>query len=135
MSAGVFRAETNKSIIDFIKDLGKSMAMQGFVIHNEEKTELVHHFGHHGLELAEGFDLNMVQVCSPKKSAQSMMENLERAVLLPKFIVVFSKTGKTQVRMLLLDRELVAELVDDTEFPAMNEAGSNSLITAIKEAL
>ena len=135
MSAGVFRAETNKSIIDFIKDLGKSMAMQGFVIHNEEKTELVHHFGHHGLELAEGFDLNMVQVCSPKKSAQSMMENLERAVLLPKFIVVFSKTGKTQVRMLLLDRELVAELVDDTEFPAMDEAGSNSLITAIKEAL
>lgn len=135
MSAGVFRAETNKSIIDFIKDLGKSMAMQGFVIHNEEKTELVHHFGHHGLELAEGFDLNMVQVCSPKKSAQSMMENLERAVLLPKFIVVFSKSGKTQVRMLLLDRELVAELVDDTEFPAMNEAGSNSLITAIKEAL
>ena len=135
MSAGVFRAETNKSIIDFIKDLGKSMAMQGFVIHNEEKTELVHHFGHHGLELAEGFDLNMVQVCSPKKSAQSMMENLERAVLLPKFIVVFSKSGKTQVRMLLLDRELVAELVDDTEFPAMNEAGANIVITAIKEAL
>lgn len=135
MSAGVFRAETNKSIIDFIKDLGKSMAMQGFVIHNEEKTELVHHFGHHGLELAEGFDLNMVQVCSPKKSAESMMENLERAVLLPKFIVVFSKAGKTQVRMLLLRRDLVAELFDDVEFPAMHEAASDSLIAAIKEAL
>ena len=135
MSAGVFRTETNKSIIDFIKDLGKSMAMQGFIIHNEEKTELVHHFGHHGLELAEGFDLNMVQVCSPKKSAQSMTENLERAVLLPKFIVVFSQSGKTQVRMLLLDQELVAELVDDAEFPVMHEAVSDSLISAIKEAL
>lgn len=135
MSAGVFRAETNKSIIDFIKDLGKSMAMQGFIIHNEEKTELVHHFGYHGLELAEGFDLNMVQVCSPKKSAQSMTENLERAVLLPKFIVVFSQSGKTQVRMLFLERGLVAELVDDVEFPAMHEAVSESLISAIKEAL
>jgi len=135
MSAGVFRAETNKSIIGFIKDLGKSMAMQGFIIHNEEKTELIHHFGHHGLELAEGFDLNMVQVCSPKKSAQSMTENLERAVLLPKFIVVFSKSGKTQVRMLLLGQELVAELVDDAEFPVMHEAVSDSLISAIEEAL
>ena len=135
MSAGVFRAETNKSIIDFIKDLGKSMAMQGFVIHNEEKTELVHHFGHHGLELAEGFDLNMVQVCSPKKSAESMTENLERAILLPKFIVVFSKAGRTQVRMLRLGQGIVAELVDDVEFPAINEAALDSLIAAIQEAL
>lgn len=45
------------------------------------------------------------------------MENLERAVLLPKYIVVFSKENKTQVRMLQFSNALVAELVDDAAFP------------------
>ena len=135
MSADVFHAETDKSIVDFIQELGKTMAMHGFMIHNDDKMEMVHHFGHHGVELAEGFDLRMVQICAPKKSARSLMENLERAVLLPKFIVVFSKNNKTQVRMLRIYRDLVAELVDDAEFPAMHEAVSDNLISAIEEAL
>ncbi|MCK5912383.1 MAG: DUF302 domain-containing protein, partial [Desulfuromusa sp.] len=131
----VFHAETDKSIVDFVKDLGKSMAMHGFVIHNDDKMEMVHHFGHHGAELAEGFDLCMVQICEPKRSAKSMMENLERAVLLPKFIIVFTENNRTQVRMLRLSQELIAELVADAEFPAMQQAISDSLITAIEEAL
>lgn len=135
MASDVFRAETDKSVSAFIKALGKTMALHGFIIHNEDRMEMIYHFGHHGVELAEGFDLNMVQVCSPKKSAQAMMENLERAVLLPKFIVVFTKDEKTQVRMLLLGRELVAELVDDAEFPALDEAEYSSLRLAIEEAL
>ncbi|MDA3902283.1 MAG: DUF302 domain-containing protein [Desulfuromusa sp.] len=135
MSADVFRAESDKSIVDFIKDLGKAMAVRGFLIHNDNKTEMVHHFGYHGVELAKGFDLRMVQVCAPKASAQSMTENLERAVILPKFIVVFSKNKKTQVRMLRIHRELVAELVDDAEFPAMHAAVCDSLTAAIEAAL
>lgn len=135
MSADVFHAETDKSIVGFIQDLGKTMAMQGFIIHNDDKMEMVHHFGHHGVELAEGFDLRMVQVCAPKKSAQSLMENLERAVLLPKFIVVFTKNNQTQVRMLRIYQDLVAELVDDVSFPAMHETVCDSLVSAIEEAL
>lgn len=135
MSSRVFRSETDKSIAVFISDLGKSMALRGFIIYNEDKMEMVHHFGHHGVELAEGFDLNMVQVCSPKKSALSMMENLERAVLLPKFIIVFSKAGKTQIRMLLLGQELVADLVDDEKFQALETDDYNNLLLAIEEAL
>lgn len=135
MSADVFHAETDKSIVGFIQDLGKTMAMQGFIIHNDDKMEMVHHFGHHGVELAEGFDLRMVQVCAPKKSAQSLMENFERAVLLPKFIVVFTKNNQTQVRMLRIYQDLVAELVDDVSFPAMHETVCDSLVSAIEEAL
>ena len=135
MSADVFHAETDKSIAFFVKDLGKSMAMHGFMIHNDDKMEMVHHFGHHGVELAEGFDLRMVQICAPKRSAESMMDNLERAVLLPKFIVVFTKNNRTQVRMLRISQELIAELVDDAEFPAVQQAISDSLIAAIEEAL
>ena len=135
MSADVFHVETEKSIAAFIKDLGKAMAMQGFMIHNDDRMEMVHHFGHHGVELAKGFDLHMVQICAPKKSAQSLMENLERAVLLPKYIVVFSKDNKTQVRMLRIFKDLVAELVDDAEFPVLHEAVCDSLISAIEDAL
>ena len=135
MSANVFQAETDKGIVDFVSDLGRSMAMNGFMIHNDDRMEMVHHFGHHGAELAEGFDLRMVQICAPKRSAKSMMENLERAVLLPKFIIVFTKNNRTQVRMLRLSHELIAELVDDAEFPAMQQAISDSLIVAIEEAL
>lgn len=135
MFADVFRTETEKSIVDFIKSLGKSMAMHGFIIHNEEKMEMVRHFGHQGVALADGFDLHMVQVCAPKKAAQSLTENLERAVFLPQFIIVFTKNKKTQVRMLRLGSELVAELVDDADFPEINEAVSDSLVSAITEAL
>ncbi|WP_321365931.1 DUF302 domain-containing protein [uncultured Desulfuromusa sp.] len=135
MTAEVFRAQTQKDIPSFIKDLGKAMAMQGFMIHNEDRMEMVHHFGHHGVELAEGFDLHMIQVCAPKKTAQSLMENLERAVLLPRYIVVFSKENKTQVRMLQFSNELVAELVDDEQFPEVHMAMCDALILAIKDVL
>jgi len=76
-----------------------------------------------------------VQVCSPKKAARSLSENLERAVLLPQFIVVFTQDQKTQVRMLRYGRELVAELVDDADFPEQHAVLCDSLISAINEAL
>ena len=96
---------------------------------------MVRHFGHQGVALAEDFDLHMVQVCSPKKAAQSLSENLERAVLLPQFIVVFTQNHKTQIRMLRYGRELVAELVDDADFPEINSAMCGNLVSAIHEAL
>ena len=135
MSADVFRVTTDKTVVDFIKDLGRSMAMHSFIIHNEEKMEMVRHFGHQGVALAEDFDLHMVQVCAPQKSARSLLANLERAVLLPQFIVVFTQDQKTQVRMLRFSRELVAELVDDADFPELNATMCDSLICAINEAL
>jgi len=135
MAADVFCATTDKSIVDFINDLARSMTLHNFIIHNEEKMEMVRHFGHQGVALAEDFDLHMVQVCSPKKAARSLSENLERAVLLPQFIVVFTQDQKTQVRMLRYGRELVAELVDDADFPEQNAVLCDSLISAINEAL
>ena len=135
MAADVFCTTTDKSIVDFINDLARSMTLHNFIIHNEEKMEMVRHFGHQGVALAEDFDLHMVQVCSPKKAARSLSENLERAVLLPQFIVVFTQDQKTQVRMLRHGRELVAELVDDADFPEQNAVLCDSLISAINEAL
>jgi hypothetical protein len=135
MRTKVFHGQTEKSVAAFISDLSRSMTMHGFMIHNEDRMEMVHHFGHHGVQLAADFDLHMVQVCAPKRSAQSLQTNLERAVLLPKFIVVFSKDGKTQVRMLRFGQELMSELVDDEDFPSQNAEMCDDLMAAIKTAL
>ncbi len=64
-----------------------------------------------------------------------MSNNPERAVLMPKFVMAFTQNGKTQVRMLKYGRELIAELVDDAEFPASLEETFNSMIAAIDEAV
>lgn len=131
----VFRAQTQKCVADFIKDLGRSMTMYGFIIHNEDKMEMVRHFGHHGVDLSGDFGLHMVQVCAPKSSALSLQTNPERAVLLPRFIVVFKKNGATQIRLLRLGQDLISELIDDEDFIPINESICEDLRNAIEKAL
>lgn len=131
----IFRAQTQKCVSDFIKDLGRSMTMSGFIIHNEDKMEMVRHFGYHGVELSSDFGLHMVQVCAPKRSALSLQANPERAVLLPRFIVVFKKNDATQVRLLRLGQDLISELIDDEDFIPLNESICEDLRNAIEQAL
>lgn len=54
---------------------------------------------------------------------------------MPKFIMAFTQNGKTQVRMLRYGRELIAELVDDAEFPGSLEETFNNLIKFIDAAV
>jgi len=91
-------------------------------------------FGQHGVEVAEGFDLHMIQICKPTKAAKSLSKNPERAVLMPKFVMVFSKDEKTQVRMLKYGRELISELIDDDEFPKSLEETFSNIIAIIDAA-
>jgi uncharacterized protein (DUF302 family) len=135
MSTCVYRAESDKSVDQFVNSFGKIATEHGFSIHNEDKMEMAHIFGAHGAEVAEGFDLHMVQICKPAKAAKSLSANPERAVLMPKFIMVFSKDGKTQVRMLKYGRELIAELVDDAEFPGSLEETFTTLSELIDTAV
>jgi len=131
----VFRAQTQKCVTDFITDLRRSMTMSGFIIHNEDKMEMVRHFGYHGVDLSGDFDLNMVQVCAPKRSALSLQTDPERAVFLPRFIVVFIKSNVTQIRMLRLGQDLISELIDDDDFISINESICEDLRSAIEKAL
>jgi uncharacterized protein (DUF302 family) len=135
MSTCIYRAETAKGNSQFVKDLGVAAANRGFQIHNEDKMALAHTFGAHGVEVAEGFDLHMIQICKPQKAAKSLSVNPERAALMPKFVITFSKDGKTQVRMLKYGREMLTELLDDQEFPNSMEETYMSIIAAIEEAL
>jgi len=114
--AQLYRGETAKPVWQFVADLKEAGLRSGFLIHNEDKMEMAHTFGAHGVQVAEGFDLHMIQVCKPEKAAGSLQKNPERAALMPKFVTVFSAEGRTQVRFLRFNRQMIEELVQDAEF-------------------
>jgi uncharacterized protein (DUF302 family) len=114
----IYRSETAKSVERFVSDLGRLARARGFLIHNEGKTEMAHVFGHLGVVVAEDFDLHMIQVCKPEKAAKSLGKNPERSILMPKFIMTFSRGGQTQIRFVHYSPETVRALVVDEEFPS-----------------
>jgi uncharacterized protein (DUF302 family) len=114
--AELYQEETAKPLAQFIKDLKRAGELRGSVIHNESGMELAHTFGSHGMEVAQGFDLHMIQICKPEKAALSLQINPERAVLMPKFVMAFTRDGKTQVRFLLYNRPMIEALVGEPAF-------------------
>lgn len=127
--------ETDKKLTDFIVDLEASLNKRGFIIHNKDHMALMDTYNASNIEMPEGFDLHMLQLCKPEKSSETLKANIERVALLPKFINVFTKNGKTQVRMLRYDQQAASMLLEDEKFGAsMNEA-FGSIIQFIEEAL
>lgn len=133
--AQLFRGETDKAIWQFVADLKEAGLRYGLLIHNEDHMEMAHTFGSHGVLVGEGFDLHMIQVCKPEKAASSLQKNPERAALMPKFITVFSATGRTQVRFLRLSPEMIEELVHDGEFATSVGSTYDEIERVIQESL
>jgi uncharacterized protein (DUF302 family) len=130
----LYAAETVKGVDHFVRDLGEASRKYGFVVHNEDKMAMADTFGAHGLEVAAGFDLHMVQLCKPEKAAKSLGGNPERAVLMPKFVMVFSKDGATQVRFLRYGADDIRAVVDDGEFPGSLADTFAKIVEMIEEA-
>ena len=130
----LFAAETSKNTRQFVADLGAVVKKNGFVIHNESSMEMAHAFGRHGAEVAEGFDLHMIQICKPEKAAKSLSANPERAVLMPKFIMTFTQNGRTQIRFLSYSADNIRAVVDDDQFPASLAETYEKIIAMIEEA-
>lgn len=132
--AELYQSTTNKPLDEFVTDLAQAGLRKGFFIHNEGKMEMANTFGAHGVDVAEGFDLHMIQICKPEKAAMSLQKNPERAVLIPKFISTFTRDGMTQIRMLRYRRPMIEALVPDDEFAASLEDGFNAIEALIEEA-
>lgn len=130
----VFMTETTKANSDFVKDLEDIAHKNGFIFHNEGKTEMAHTFGAHGVEVAADFDLHMIQLCKPEKAAKSLSANPERAILMPKFIMTYTVAGKTQIRFLRFSEENIRNVVDDEQFPASLTATYQKIVEMIEEA-
>lgn len=132
--ATLYKAETDKKLPLFVEDLALAAGRRGFTIHNEDKMAMAHTFSAHGLEVGEDFDLHMIQICKPARAAQSLRKNPERAVLMPKFIMTFTRDGKTQIRFLSYARELVAALVEDDEFSTSLDQSFREIREILEEA-
>ncbi|MFW5819610.1 MAG: DUF302 domain-containing protein [Desulfovermiculus sp.] len=133
-STTLYTAETGKSLDDFLRDLSQAGKERGFLIHNEDKMEMSHTFGRHGIEVAEDFDLHMIQICNPEKAAGSLSNNPERAALMPKFITTFSKNGTLQIRMLIYGQDLIQDLIGDADFAQSVQGSYQAIIDIIEQA-
>ena len=131
----VFKAHTPKTSTRFVSDLAATAAEFGMIVHNEDKMDMAHTFGSHGVEISEGFDLHMIQICKPDKAAASLQANPERAILMPKFIMTFTQNGATQIRFFYFSRENIRVLVDDDSFPASLEQSYAQIIAMINKAI
>lgn len=114
--AELFQRETETPILQFIENLKNALEKLGFIIHNEISMDMAHDFALHGVTVAQGFDLHMIQICKPEKAALSLQSNPERAILMPKLVMAFSREGMTQVRFLVYNRPMIETLVGDSAF-------------------
>jgi len=133
--AELYQKETEKPLGQFVKDLINAGKERGFIIHNENGMDMAHTFGAHGVEVAQGFDLHMIQICKPEKAAASLQTNPERAVLMPKFVMAFSDNGKTQIRFLSYNRPMIEALVGEPAFADSLAESYTAIKTVIDEAL
>ena len=133
--AQLYRGESDKEVWQFVADLKETGLRYGFLIHNEDHMEMAHTFGSHGVQVAEGFDLHMIQICKPEKAAGSLQKNPERAALMPKFVTVFTANGKTQVRFMRYSTAMIDALVQDPEFASSVGATYDEIERAINESL
>ena len=117
-SKNLYRTESEKSVEQFVADFSVVAENNKFVINNADSMIMKLTFREHGGEVPDDFDLHMLQVCKPTKADKSLTANPERCILMPKFVHVFSKNSKTQIRYLRYCPEHIDEMVpDDQLFP------------------
>ncbi len=107
-----------KSVSQFVSDFADTVKEYAFVVNNLDTMDMKKTFREHGGEVPDDFDLHMMQLCKPTKADMSLTMNPERSILMPKYVMVFSKDGKTQIRYLSYSAALISEFVqDDPKFP------------------
>jgi len=131
----VYSTTSSKTTAEFASSFAEAAGTKGLVVHNQNTMDMSHTFGQHGVKVAEDFDLHMIQVCNPPKAAKSLSANPERAILMPKFIMTFSKDGVTQIRFLTYSEDNIKAVVaDDEKFPGSLADTYKTIINLIDEA-
>jgi len=131
----LYAVESEKSVSRFVSDFAVIAEENDFVINNKATMNMKETFGSHGGQVPEDFDLHMMQICKPTKADKSLTANPERAILMPKFVHVFTRNSKTQIRYLSFGPGFIEELVPgDRRFPQSLEQTSTKIRTMIDEA-
>ncbi len=131
----IYKNQTNKPLAQFITDFTANVTTRGFLIHNADKMSMAAIFGHHNIASPDGFDLHMLQLCKPEKASKSLFKNPERSVLMPKFVMLFTKEGKTQIRFLYYSQDAVRSILDDEEFPQSLDESYKTIIAMIEDSM
>lgn len=131
----LYSVESEKSVSHFVKDFAAIVEDNDFVINNKATMNMKETFSAHGGSVPKDFDLHMMQICKPTKADKSLAANPERAILMPKFVHVFSKNNKTQVRYLSFTSEYIVDMVPgDATFPESLEQTFAKIRSMIDEA-
>lgn len=112
----IYRNSTDKPFDTFLEDLTKEVEAAGFMISNREKADLIAFYREEGIEIPSNYKHVVLQICKPQNSGKVLPPNPERSVFVQKFIFVYSKGGRTQVRFLGYSAKLMADLLGHNEF-------------------
>ena len=108
--ADIFRCETDKPVAQFVRDLGVAAAEKGFLIHNEDKMEMVHTFGRHGVEVAAGGERTALSDSAQWKELRAVREG---RVYLTDGNQYFNRPGPRLIESL----QILAEILHPEIFP------------------
>ncbi len=134
-SENLYVAESSKSPKQFAADFSEVVKKYAFVVNNSDTMDMKKTFSEHGGNVSDDFDLHMMQICKPTKADGSLSANAERSILMPKFVMVFSKDGKTQIRYLSYSAADINELVpNDPKFPVSLAETFTKIRSMIDEA-
>ncbi|MBC8207951.1 MAG: DUF302 domain-containing protein [Desulfobulbaceae bacterium] len=114
----LYLADSSKSVAQFAADFEAVCKKYDFTVNNTDTMDMAKTFSAHGADVTADFDLHMIQVCKPSKASKSLSGNPERSILMPKFVMAFSKDGKTQIRYMSYSAADISEMIDDEVFPA-----------------
>jgi len=112
----IFRNSTEKPFDTFLEDLTREIEAGGFSIQNREKSDLIAFYQGEGVEMPGNYRHVVLQVCKPVNSGKSLPANPERCVFVQKFIFVYNKGGKTEIRFLGYSAKLLGDLLGHNEF-------------------
>lgn len=134
-SENLYMAETGTSVGRFVADFSAVVKANQFVINNPASMDMKATFHEHGGEVPAEFELHMIQICKPAKTDKSLTTKPERAILMPKFIHVFSKDDRTHIRYMRYSPEQTAAIVaDDPQFPRSLTQTFDRICTMIDKA-
>jgi len=112
----IFKNSTEKSFETFLEDLSKEIEAEGFSIQNRDRSDLTAFYQSEGIDMPNNYKHVVLQICKPQNSGKSLPVNPERSVFVQKFIFVYNKGGKTEVRFLGYSAKLIGDLLGHNEF-------------------
>jgi hypothetical protein len=132
-----FSAISEKSPLQFIERMKENASEFGFRVH--EVVNMKELYTAYGVEVAAGFEVYILTLCSPQKSYKSIAKNPERnaAIIEQKHIVVYKdKDGNTAINYLLLPKSFLEDIFpDDKEFPQSITDSCRKRIDIIQKSL